>query len=128
MPAMFRHDRAPQWRSPLSGRSGAGALAALACAALLAACGSSSKSTSTTKAGKPDLDIARVERSIEQSIRSERHLASSVTCPQYVTQEVGVTFECVATTASAKKPGTLIKTPFVVTVQNKAGYVTYTGK
>ncbi len=126
------HSQVPvrrQRHAPVLARTGAGALAALACAALLGACGSSnSSSSSTTRPGKPNLNIARVERSIEQSIRTERKLASTVTCPQFVTQEPGVTFECVATTASPKKKGTLVKTPFVVTVENKSGFVSYTGK
>jgi hypothetical protein len=112
-------------------RRGAGlALAALACAALMSACGSSTPSTSSTpgSATKIDLNTTRVEHSIEQSILSERHLASTVVCPSAVPQEAGRTFECVASTPSAKKPGTLIKTPFVVTIQNKSGYVTYAGK
>lgn len=116
-------------RARVLARAAAGALVALACAAALGACGSSNASSSTTtRPGKPDLNIARVERSIEQSILTERKLASTVTCPQYVTQEPGVTFECVATTASTKKKGILIRTPFVVTVETKAGFVSYTGK
>jgi hypothetical protein len=111
-------------------RRGAGVASALACAALISACGSSSPSTGSAsgKAATPDLNTTRVEHSIEQSILSERHLASTVVCPATVAQEVGKTFECVATTASAKKPSTLIKTPFIVTIRSKAGYVTYAGK
>jgi hypothetical protein len=105
------------------------ALAALACAAVMSACGSSGSSGSTpSSTTKIDLNTTRVEHSIEQSILAERHLASTVVCPSAVPQEAGRTFECVASTPSAKKPGTLIKTPFVVTIQNKNGYVTYAGK
>lgn len=94
------------------------------------ACGSSASSTSSTpgSATKIDLNTTRVEHSIEQSILAERHLASTVVCPSAVPQEAGRTFECIASTPSAKKPGTLIKTPFVVTIQNSKGYVTYAGK
>lgn len=106
-------------------RRAAVACAALACAGLLGACGSSS--TSST-AAKTDLKIAKVERSIEQSILSERHLKSTVVCPAVVTQEAGKTFECVATTTAVKAPHGPVKTPFVVTIQNDKGYVTYVGK
>jgi hypothetical protein len=116
-------------------RAAALALAALACAVLMSACGSSASSSSgssTSSASgsttKIDLNTTRVAHSIEQSILAERHLASTVVCPSGVPQEAGRTFECVASTASAKKPGTLVKTPFVVTIQNKNGYVTYAGK
>ncbi len=112
------------------------ALAALACAALMSACGSSASSSSSGSSTSSasgsttniDLNTTRVAHSIEQSILAERHLASTVVCPSGVPQEAGRTFECVASTASAKKPGTLVKTPFVVTIQNKNGYVTYAGK
>ena len=102
------------------------AVTALACAALMSACGSSSSSTSSTAATK--LDTARVALSIEQSILTERHLHAKVVCPTAVPQEQGKTFECVATTTSAKAPFTVTRTPFVVTVQNSKGYVTYQGK
>src|SRR2546423_7250151 len=102
------------------------ALAILACGGLLAACGSSSKSSSTN--GKTNLNTARVQRSIEQSILTQRHLRAKVVCPAAVPQEKGRTFECVATTETIKPPVKKGKTPFVVTVQNANGYVTYEGK
>ena len=101
------------------------ALALLACGGLLAACGSSKSSTSK---GKTNLDTARVARSIEQSILTQRHLRSKVVCPTSVPQEKGRKFECVATTETVKRPVKVGKTPFVVTVQNDNGYVTYEGK
>ena len=101
------------------------ALAILACGGLLAACGSSKSSTSKQKT---NLDTARVERSIEQSILTQRHLRSKVVCPAAVPQEKGRTFECIATTETIKRPVKLAKTPFVVTIQNANGYVTYEGK
>jgi hypothetical protein len=116
------------------GRGAGLALAALACAALMSACGSSAGSSgSPTSSARGStttikLNTTRVAHSIEQSILSERHLASTVVCPTEVPQEAGRTFECVATTASAKKPSTLVKTPFVVTIKNNKGYVTYAGK
>jgi|SRR6266571_9084536 len=100
-------------------------LVALACTALMSACGSSKSSTSRTKT---NLNTARVAQSIEQSIVAQRHLQATVVCPPTVVQEKGKTFECLATIQSAKPPGKVIKTPFVVTVQNASGYVTYVGK
>lgn len=105
------------------------AVTAIACAALLSACGSSKSSTSTTSStGVTDLNTTRVARSIAQSILAQRHLRAKVVCPVTVVQEAGKTFECVATTRSTKKPYPLVNTPFVVTVENSKGYVTYTGK
>jgi hypothetical protein len=102
------------------------ALAILACGGLLTACGSSSKSSSSN--GKTNLNTARVQRSIEQSILTQRHLRSKVVCPTAVPQEKGRTFECIATTETVKHPVKQGKTPFVVTIQNDNGYVTYEGK
>jgi hypothetical protein len=49
-------------------------------------------------------------------------------CPAVVAQEQGKTFTCIATTRGIKPPHTVGKTPFVVTVTNNKGYVTYAGK
>src|ERR1700676_3511787 len=106
---------------------GAGAsVTALACVALLSACGSSSSSSTSTT--KTNLNTARVALSIEQSILTERHLHSKVVCPAAVPQEQGKTFECIATTTTTKPPVKSVTTPFVVTIQNSKGYVTYVGK
>lgn len=101
-------------------------VAVLGGAVLMSACGSKSKTSSTPK--KINVDTAQVARSIEQSILAQRHLRSTVVCPAVVPAEAGRTFECVATTRSIKKPVHAVKTPFVVTVQNKKGGVTYVGK
>ena len=101
------------------------AVAAVSGALMLSACGSNSK---TSSSGKTKLDTARVARSIEQSILSQRHLRAKVVCPTAVPQEKGRTFECIATTETIKPPVKVGKTPFVVTVQNANGYVTYEGK
>jgi hypothetical protein len=98
--------------------------AALTCAVSIGACGSSKGSSATTAA---DLDIAHIEHAIERSIMQQRHLKSTVVCPATVPQRPGK-FPCVATTYSVKKPHEKIKTPFVVTVHNDRGYVTYIGK
>jgi hypothetical protein len=103
------------------------AIAALACAALVSACGSSASSTSSTSA-PANLNVARVQRSIEANILSQRHLHATVTCPAVVPQELGKVFECIATTHSTTKPSVEGRTPFVVTIKNKSGYVTYVGK
>ena len=111
-------------------RGGVVAVTALACVALMSACGSSSPSTSSAPA-KTNLDTARVEVSIEQSILSERHIHAKVTCPAVVPQEQGRKFACIATTYKGKTPTGKTptgKTPFAVTVQNDKGYVTYQAK
>jgi len=102
------------------------AASALACAALLSACGSSSSTTGST-ATKP-VNSSQVERSIEESVLRERHIQTTVVCPAAVPAKKGQTFECIATSHSTTKPSTESKTPFIVTVQNSAGYVTYVGK
>jgi hypothetical protein len=93
---------------------------------MISACGSSSSTTST--AASTTLNTANVAKSIETSILNERHLAATVVCPTGVPQEKGKTFECIATSRATKAPFVVTKTPFVVTVQSKAGYVTYVGK
>jgi hypothetical protein len=109
------------------GRGASVAATVLACGALISACGSSKSSTSSTP-GKTNLNTARVAHSIEQSILAQRHLKSKVVCPALVVQEQGRTFECVAAIPNAKQPSKVVRTPFVVTVQNSKGYVTYVGK
>jgi hypothetical protein len=96
----------------------------LCCGALLGACGSSS---SKGTAAKTNLNTTRVAHSIEQSILTQRHLAAKVACPPLVPQEAGRTFECAAVTRAAKAPHKATTTPFLVTIQNAKGYVTYVG-
>ncbi len=103
------------------------AASAVLCAVLLGACGSSSGSPTATTAKTTYLDVARVERAIERSILAQRHLKSTVKCPAKVPQRPGK-FACVATTLSVKKPHRAIKTPFIVTIRNNKGAVTYEGK
>jgi hypothetical protein len=102
------------------------AIAALACAGLASACGSSTSTSSTSTPA--NLNVVRVQRSIEESILKQRHLHATVTCPSVVPQEQGKVFECIAVTHSTAKPSVEGRTPFVVTIQNKSGYVTYVGK
>jgi hypothetical protein len=115
-------------RSLYACRRGALPIAAVACAALLGACGSSKSSSSSATATKGNVNTAQVALSIKESILAQRHLAATVVCPPTVAAEPGKTFECVATTRSTKKPFAAIKTPFVVTVKNSKGGVTYVGK
>jgi hypothetical protein len=103
------------------------AILALSCAMLMGACGSKS-SSSSTPAVKGSVNTAQVALSIKQSILRQRHLVSTVVCPPAVVAEQGKTFECVATTRGTKKPFLTIKTPFVVTIKNNRGGVTYVGK
>jgi hypothetical protein len=93
----------------------------------MSACGSSS-SSSTSSTAASNLNTVRVAGAIQESILKERKLHAKVVCPTTVPQEQGKTFECVATTTSAKAPHTEVKTTFVVTIQNSKGYVTYVGK
>ena len=103
------------------------ALAVLACAALVSACGSSSNTTSGSTKAK--LNIARIQLSIEQSILSERHIHATVVCPAVVAEEVrqDVRMRGHDPRRQASRHA-VTKTPFVVTVQNTKGYVTYVGK
>jgi hypothetical protein len=103
------------------------AMALVLCTVPLSACGSSSSPSKTTAARVRNLDVARVERSIERSILAQRHLRSTVVCPEEVPQRPGK-FPCIATTFSAKHPHKRVKTPFVVTIVNSSGYVTYVGR
>jgi hypothetical protein len=91
----------------------------------VSACGSSSSKQET--APKTNLNTAHVANSIEQSILKQRKLKAKVTCPPLVPQVAGKTFECQAVTSAAKAPHTITTTPFVVTIQNAHGYVTYVG-
>jgi len=114
-------------------RGASAALAALACAALISACGSSGSSSSSSTASTAKttvttvhLNTARVASSIEQSITAQRHKVSHVVCPAVVVQAQGVKFECKATVINPGKAS--VVTPFLVTVTNSKGYVTYVGK
>ncbi|MGA8363796.1 MAG: hypothetical protein WB709_04680 [Solirubrobacteraceae bacterium] len=93
---------------------------ALATAAIISSCGSSSSSSSST-AAKTNLNTPHVERAIERSILSERHVHATVICPKVVPQEKGHNFTCIARVG--KKT-----TPFTVVQQNNSGYVTYQAK
>jgi hypothetical protein len=107
-------------------RVAAGAAAALACAALVSACGGSSSTGSS--AGTTTVNTAQVASSIKETLLNKRHLNVTVVCPAAVPSEPGKTFECIATGRATKPPHAVTKTPFLVTIQNGRGYVTYVGK
>jgi hypothetical protein len=67
------------------------------------------------------LNIARVEQAIAQSILTERHLHSTVTCPPEVIQSAGIAFTCVATVNGRRYP-------FTVTEVDDSGHVRYAGR
>jgi hypothetical protein len=102
------------------------AAAVLCCVGFLGACGSSKSTQGSTTRAATTLDTRRVALAIEQSILSERHIRSHVTCPTAVPQRAGRIFVCIATVGSVKHHTT--STPFVVKVQNDKGYVTYQAK
>lgn len=95
-------------------------IAVLASAATVSACGSSTSSSSSTSA-KTNLNTPHVERAIERSILSERHVHAKVICPKVVPQEKGHNFTCIAKVGKNT-------TPFAVVQQNNGGYVTYQAK
>lgn len=64
------------------------------------------------------LNTLRVESSIEASIRAQRHLSSSVSCPVNIVQQSGVVFNCVATVHHHQFR-------VVVTETNDDGHVVY---
>ncbi|MGZ6623635.1 MAG: hypothetical protein ACXVHD_28965, partial [Solirubrobacteraceae bacterium] len=64
--------------------------------------------------------------SIEHSILEQRHLKSTVLCPQQEVQKPH-RFACIATTISRSSPHREIKTPFLVTVLDDKGRVRYVG-
>jgi hypothetical protein len=115
--------------SSMEGRAGGWTVTGtvVVCGALISACGSAAGPSSTVPTRHTNLDVARVEQSIQRSILSQRHLESKVVCPAKVAQRPGK-FPCIATTFAAKRPHKETKTPFVVTIHNTAGYVTYVGK
>jgi hypothetical protein len=70
------------------------------------------------KSNRVILNTERVERSIETSILSQRHLASTVSCPVNIVQKAGVVFNCQATVRGREFP-------VVVTETDSNGHVTY---
>jgi hypothetical protein len=90
--------------------------AAFAVGALASACGSSSHSNNVATT----VNSSRVARAIQVSVRQERHVNASVTCPSGVPLRAREKFYCVA------EAGSKI-TPFDVTETGAGGHVTYVG-
>ena len=104
------------------------AVAALAATGIISACGSTGGSSAPAPTKSVSLNTTAVAASIRDSIYKERGIHARVVCPPAMPQEAGRTFDCTAITLSAKRPSQVIKTPFVVTIVNSKGYVTYVGK
>jgi hypothetical protein len=68
------------------------------------------------------LDIAKVQRAIEASVRDQRGVRATVSCPSEVLQRAGVTFRCTAAVG-----GDARSYPFVVTEVDDAGHLRYLG-
>jgi hypothetical protein len=62
-----------------------------------------------------------VELAITKSIKRERHLRATVTCPRSILQSQGIVFTCTATTR-------LGRGSFTVTETNGAGHVRFVGQ
>jgi hypothetical protein len=67
------------------------------------------------------LNIAGVEQAIKQSISSQRHLNSTVTCPAEVIQKKGIVFTCTAVVNGRSYP-------FEVAEVDEHGHVRYIGR
>ncbi len=67
------------------------------------------------------LNIAKVEQAIKQSIGSQRHLNSTVSCPAEVIQKKGIVFTCTAVVNGKTYP-------FEVTEVDDEGHVRYIGR
>ena len=66
------------------------------------------------------LQMSRVANSIVDSIRAQRHLHATVTCPHQVLQQAGVAFRCTALVGAKRYP-------FAVTEVDGNGHVRYVG-
>jgi hypothetical protein len=68
------------------------------------------------------LDVARVQRSIEASILSQRHVIAHASCPSQVLQRAGLVFRCTAVI-----DGGVPRYPFIVSELDATGNVRYVG-
>ena len=108
----------------LTARGGPARAAVLCCAAVVALAGCGSQRSAPTP---KYLDVVKVEHAIEHSIMQQRHLHSTVVCPPHV-QQTPHKFACIATTPSRKNPHKTVQTPFLVTIHNDKGFVSYIGE
>jgi hypothetical protein len=92
------------------------AVVSVAAGLIASACGGSHHSTTTTATVNP----ARVAAAIAASVRHDRHVDASVTCPSGVPLRAHATFYCVAQVGSRV-------TPFHVNEIGATGHVTYVG-
>jgi hypothetical protein len=81
-------------------------------------CGSTSKDSVTVSSSPVILDTGKVERAIEQSILTQRHIRAKASCPSGILQRKGLTFPCLVT-----YPGG--KATFVVNQLDDKGNVHY---
>jgi hypothetical protein len=132
---MSPSETAPRPR-PVALRTTATVVSVLTVAIGASACGSSSPKrpavpknittatvapTSTVK-----LDTARVALAITQSIKQEKNLEATVSCPSDVPQLKGHNFSCVATTYTRQNGKRVpVHTTFTVTQVNNRGNVYY---
>jgi hypothetical protein len=105
-----------------SRRSVLAATGALTLAVAVGACGLSPK----RKKPAPTLNTKRVAQAIVDSIKQEKNLKATVSCPPNVPQKKGYSFNCTATTyttTNGKK--TPVYTRFTVNQINDRGNVYY---
>jgi hypothetical protein len=89
------------------------ALAVIAAGLAIAGCGASAAPTI--------LNSERVERAIEQTSLTQRHIHTQVTCPSGVHQQKGLSFECTALVGSGSAR-------FTVTQLDDSGHVHFLGR
>lgn len=85
--------------------------------------GESSAAGATTK-----VDTVRTAESIEQALLVKRGIHAKVVCPAVVPAVPHATFECIANYLATQSPHAVTRAPFLVTIQNASGYVTFEGK
>jgi hypothetical protein len=114
------------------------------CAAALAdataGCGGTSRTTSSQESpsnttgessatgATTNVDTLRTAQSIEQALLAKRGIHAKVVCPAVVPAVPGATFECIANYLATQPPHAVTRAPFLVTIQNAGGSVTFEGK
>lgn len=68
------------------------------------------------------LNIAKVQRAIEDSIFRQRHASAKASCPPEVLQQAGLSFRCTAVIHGSSR-----HYPFAVSETDNAGHVRYVG-
>jgi hypothetical protein len=113
-------------------------LASLVCAAALAdaaGCGGTSQTSASTTieeastaGAETNVDTLRTAASIEQTLLAKRGIKAKVACPAVVPAVPGAKFECIASFRASQPPHALTRAPFLVTIHNSSGDVTFEGK